>query len=177
MKIILGALLVFYFALNNCFAQIGKPIEVSILKESKEIDNLMDKVFSDENFMGQKNKVGLGDSCWMLEMFKWDSNDISFQVVRSSKSAVNYRFNRHGYDKSKYGYFTFKGNMVFAWTKDNFDGFFGTTGNHRQFNFIFYSNGTSAPGDISHHHSIHYKFTNGHFSIEGGPPTVKQLEN
>jgi len=148
----------------------SQPIDVSVLKESKAIDNLMDKIFKDEYLTGQINKHVSMDSCWMLEMFRWDSNDISFQAVRSSKSAINYRFNRPGYDKSKYGYFTFKGNRVFVWTKDNFDGFFGTTDNHQQFNFLFYSNDIGIPDDILNHRSIHYKFSDGHFSPEGPPP-------
>ena len=112
----------------------------------------------------------------MLEMLRWSDHEVSFQIIRNSQSVMNFRINKLEYAKANYGYFGFKGNKIFVWTKDNFTDFFTKTGTYQTFNFIYYSNDVKATDDELYPHTLHYKFTDGRLSPEGPPPVqaVKQ---
>jgi hypothetical protein len=164
----------FFCVVGNCSAQLSQLVAVPVLKEDKKIDDLMTIILKQDKASGGFDKNSLKDSCWMVEIFKWNADDVSFQIVKYSKSAMNFRINAFEHQKANYGYFNFKGSVVFVWTKDDFGNFFSATGAHQTFKFLFYSNDTPASQDGVYPKILHYKFVDGAFAIEG-PPPVKQV--
>ncbi len=175
MKFFLTACVPLLFLLNNCSAQqAGKPIYVYNLQEDKRIDTVMDMLLKDELKPGVKDSKLQADSCRFLEIFKWnDGKSYSFQIMKNAKSVINYRINTLERNRQKYGFFIYKGNTVFVWSESGFDGFFNTTTDSRTFDFIYYSADVHATHDELYAHVMHYKFSDGHISVEGPPPVAQ----
>ena len=176
MKIFFAGCVFLLFLSSHCVAQLGQPITVPVLKEDKKIDGLMDMVFKDELAHGQIDKSLSADSCWFIELLHWNNDDnFSFQIVRNKKPVINFRINAIEHHKDNDGYFVYKGNVIFVWSRDNlFYNFFTKTDNYRMFNFIFYANGIKATREELYPNTMHYKYSDGRFSVEG-PPTIEQL--
>jgi len=139
MKIFFGGCIVFLFLSNHCTAQLGQPIPVPVLKEDKKVDDLMDKIFKNEQDSGQVDKSLLSDSCWVINMYRLDKgDDFDVDLIRNSKSVINYRVCRYAYYKAKYGCFIYKGNKIFVWAKDEFGSLFTAASTYQKFNFIFF---------------------------------------
>jgi hypothetical protein len=171
MKIFWGLFILVCFDSNILYGQSNENIFVPALKESKKIDALMDMVLKEEKLSGPENKNLLADNCWRMEIRKIDGNYISFQVVKNRKPIINYILNGLDADRIDYGYFNYRGSKVFVLTSAGFHDFFAKPSGSTTLSFI-YKLGTDTrrpPDGLLYERVFHYKYSDGHFSIEGQP--------
>lgn len=167
----LSVLAIFFFSsyTESAFSQ---QIPISYLKENRKIDELMNRVFKEGPDPRQVDKSTLSDSCWYLQVFKWDQdNSISFQIKPISKNLMNFTVNDLDDKKQDYGYFIYKGRFVLVWSNKELPGLFAATGSRRLFKFLFHTT-FDQDTEKSMRYSMHYKMVGGIISAEGGPPPM-----
>ncbi len=131
----------------------------------------MDMILKEEKLAGPEDKELLADNCWRMEIRKIDGNYISFQVVKNRKPVINYILNGLDVDRIDYGCFKYRGSEIFVLTSAGFHDFFAKPSGFTTLSFI-YKLGTDTrrpPEELLYERVFHYKYTDGHFSIEGQP--------
>jgi len=134
----------------------------------------MDMILKAEKQSNPEDNHLLADNCWRMEIRKIENNYISFQVVKNRKPVINYILNGLDFDRINYGYFQYRGSKIFVLSSTGFRDFFAKPPQFATFSFIYkLADETPRPADeLLYERVFHYKYTDGHFSIEG-QPTVK----
>jgi hypothetical protein len=171
MRIFWSLFLVICFDSNISYGQSSKNIFVPVLRESKKVDALMDMILKEEKLSDPENKNLLADNCWRMEIRKIDGNYISFQVVKNRKPIINYILNGLDVERINYGYFKYRGSKIFVLTSAGFYDFFAKPSGVTTLNFIYKLGADTRrpPDDLLYERVFHYKYTDGHFLIEGRP--------
>ena len=165
----------YFLILDVCRAQTeGQHISVLLLKENSEIDDLMNLALKDEPRLGRANKPTLRDSCWLLEKAEPDGSKIAYlSIMPGKKTAINYYVNDFEHKNQKYGFFPFKGYLVFVNLEAGLDDFFVNTGTYRTFYFLFPSNNIAVLQSDLYDHFMRYQYINGRMSEQGGPSALE----
>ncbi len=163
---------------NNCNNQVlGQSIPVANLKENKKIDDLMSRLLKDKRETVQIDKNISSDSCWYLQIFRFDESNASFQIKPASRTAINFFVNNLERHKQRYGFFSYKGNFVLVWCDEDWSDYFSTSDSYSSFKFLFHSTFSNDPDEERQYYWIHYKITSGVISVEAGPPPVAAPAN
>ena len=174
MRIFWPLIILICFDSNISYGQSNENISVPALKESKKIDALMDMILKAEKLSGPEDKTLLVDNCWRMEIRKIENNYISFQIVKNRKPVINYILNGLDVDRMNYGCFQYRGSKIFVLSSTGFRDFFARPPQLATFSFIYKLGAeVSRPSDeLLYERVFHYKYTDGHFSIEGQPQST-----
>ena len=173
MRIFWSLFILICFSSNISYGQSQENIFIPALKEGKKIDALMDMILKAEKLSGPEDNNLLVDNCWRMEIRKIENNYISFQIVKNRKTVINYILNGMDADRINYGYFKYHGSQIFVLSSAGFHDFFAKPSQFATFSFI-YKLGVDGPrpsDDLLYERVFHYKYADGHFSIEGPPPS------
>jgi len=133
----------------------------------------MDMILKVEKLSGPEDKNLLVDNCWRMEIRKIGNNYISFQIVKNRKPVINYILNGLDVDRINYGCFQYRGSKIFVLSSMGFHDFFIRPSQSATFSFI-YKLGDDArrpSNELLYERVFHYKYADGHFSIEAQPPS------
>ncbi len=157
-------------ALVNNNPQTGQSLPLTVIKESKTIDSLMDMVIKDRAKYNKANSKLSTNGCWRIEIFEQNGNPV-LQIVESDEHVANYMINKSWKDVNSYGYFQYRGCKIFVGINGYFHDFFTGTTETWMFDFIYKLKGDEQPPatDKLFNHPKLYQYADGHFS---SPPPV-----
>jgi hypothetical protein len=173
MRIFWPLFILICFDSNISYGQSNVNMFVPALKESKKIDGLMDMILKAEMLSGPEDSHLLADNCWRMEIRKIEDNYISFQIVKNRKPVINYILNGLDVDRISYGCFQYRGSKIFVLSNTGFHDFFAKSPQFTTANFIYKLGNADRrpPNELLYEKVFHYKYADGHFSIEGPPPS------
>jgi hypothetical protein len=139
MKTFFTFLILIYLGLNFGYCQTKKLICLPVLKESIQIDSLIDFMLSNPQIVDVSDSLSKSKDDWIeLFMNKPEGQTFEFFLDVESRTNMNININVITRDKSAlYGYFLYKRYKVFVWTLDHFDNFFAKTSENKSYKFIF----------------------------------------
>jgi len=163
-------LLIFCIAYsNNSCGQTIEKIQVPVLKDGKKIDDLLDIILKQKKRNTQSENKFQADSSLVIYILKF-KDYVSFGIAEKSNAVMNGIINKMFFYKANFGCFQYHQKNIFVWTKDQFYDFLVKTSDTRELDFIFKIGSYKQPAD-EQIINWHYKYQDGHFSIEG-PPSV-----
>jgi len=169
MKTFYLILLVFCATFTRVYGQAGEKIPVPILKDNKNIDDLIEIILKQKKRGSEAETKFQTDSSLVVYVLKF-KDYFSFGVAEKSNAVMNGIINKMFFYKANFGYFNYKKNNIFVWTKDQFYDFLTLTPDVEKLDYIF-KIGTYKQPAGEQTINWHYKYQNGHFSIES-PPSI-----
>jgi len=153
------------------FAQTEK-IGFPVLKESKQVDMLMDKILDPKNAQMQQSADNPSDVCYLIDLLKNDDKYFSLQIEKNTKPVTNTLLNGMALETDNVGCFEYKKKIIFVWADKSFSTLFAKTHEKKTFDFVYKIANPEPLGNEYFLDIWHYQYKNGHMSVEG-PPRVE----
>jgi hypothetical protein len=154
MKTFSTVFITIWLGLNYGYCQTRKLINLPILKESPQIDSLIDLMIRQPQELVVSDSLERSKDDWIILSVNEEENDtFYFTLGTENKKYINLPINYIVHElynadgvriKPHFGCFTYKRYRVFVWTIDRFYGFLSKSNKNKRYDYIYRIKGTGS---------------------------------